>query len=233
MAQLPRVAVLGGGRTAGVTVSALVDSGLPAHLFIGDRIHPVDVHPDGLRADGLHPDAAGRRPFDIQDNERQVTRWDVVVLTDDLDDLVPGSPAMSSSLFGGVFDPETEGVYRCGRLPRPGAAPAGPVAVADAVRLADAQSRWIGEYLRGRYLLPSRSAMLAAAGLRPTRRTATGSASWPRPRSETLHARWLRAPGQTAVRGYLRWLGAELRRGRARAAEGGYPLPVPSLIAAS
>ncbi len=231
MAQLPRVAVLGGGRTADVTVSALVDSGLHARLFVGDKIHPV----------GIHPDAAGRRPFDIQDNERQVTRWDVVVLTDDLDDLVLGSPAISSSLFGGVFDPETEGVYRCGRLPgpgpraapRPGAAPTGPLAVADAVRLADAQSRWIGEYLRGRYLLPPRSAMLAAAGLTATRRTATGSASWPRPRSEAPHARWLRAPGQTAVRGYLRWLGAELRRGRARAAEGGYPLPVPSLIAAS
>ncbi|WP_131769561.1 hypothetical protein [Candidatus Protofrankia californiensis] len=90
----------------------------------------------------------------------------------------------------------------------------------DAVRLAEAQARWLGEYLRGRYLLPLRSAMLTAASTpRPLRSLA-----------DDLRNRRLRPHHRSDVDAYLRWLGAEVRQGRARAAAGGYPLPVPSLI---
>ncbi len=90
----------------------------------------------------------------------------------------------------------------------------------DAVRLAEAQARWLGEYLRGRYLLPPRSAMLTAAG----------AAGPLRSLADDLRDRWLRPHHGSAVDAYLRWLEAEVRHGRARAAAGGYPLPVPSLV---
>ncbi|WP_322759620.1 hypothetical protein [Frankia sp. Cr2] len=265
MAQLPRVAVLGRGPTAGVTVFALVDSGLDAHLFVpaaaparpvvagaerpatvtaaptpaedylrerglADRVTRLDGD-SGIRPDDTRPGDTGRRPFDLRDSDQQVTRWDVVVLTEDpVEDPVgraPG-PTVGPPLFGGVFSLDTDGVYRCGRLPDPVGTPSrGSVDSADTVQLADAQGRWISEYLRGRYLLPPRSVMLAAAGL-----PAAGSGSWPRSRCDRLRASWHPRHGPSAVQGYLRWLGAELRRGRARAAEGGYPIPVPSLITA-
>jgi hypothetical protein len=79
------------------------------------------------------------------------------------------------------------------------AGPAGPVAA----RIAWEQARWIGEYLRGRYLLPPRSAMLT--GLGPRRRTTPGG----------------------GAQAYLTALERERHAGRARAAAAGYPLPVP------
>ncbi|WP_322754403.1 hypothetical protein [Frankia sp. Cas3] len=268
MAQLPRVAVLGRGPTAGVTVFALVDSGLDARLFVpaaaparpvvtgaerpatvtaaptpaedylrerglADRITRLDGD-SGIRPDDTRPVDTGRRPFDLRGSDQQVTRWDVVVVTEDpVEDQAEdqadraAGPSIGSPLFGGVFSLDTDGVYRCGRLP---GSVDGSVDGADTVRLADAQGRWISEYLRGRYLLPPRSVMLAAAGL-----PAAGPASWLRSHADRLRASWHgrhRRPGRPAVQGYLRWLGAELRRGRARAAEGGYPIPVPSLITA-
>jgi hypothetical protein len=190
------------------------------------------------RLDGgsqVHPVDNGRRPFDIRVDDQQVTCWDAVVRTGDSRDSpadhTPGSPAVPPLLFGGVFDPETEGVYWCGRLPAPAAPSPGAgavtgVAAPDASRLADAQARWISEYLRGRYLLPPRSVMVTAAGM-----TATGRATgWPRSPGDLPGTAWARIRGCGAVAYYLHRLGAELRRGRARAAEGGYPLPVPSLV---
>ncbi len=141
-------------------------------------------------------------------------------------------------MFGGVFDPDTEGVYGCavlthrsgeanparGRLSRLVAPEAISVtdSVTDSVRLAEAQARWLGEYLRGRYLLPPRSVMLAATGAAGASRSPVGG-----PRG-----RWSRPRHRGGVDAYLRWLAAEVRRGRARAAAARYPLPVPSLLTA-
>ncbi len=95
--------------------------------------------------------------------------------------------------FGGVFHQEVEGLYRVSAEPE----------------LAAAQGRWIGEYLRGRYLLPSRPAMVSAAGRLTGGPPADGA-------------------GQVRRRRYLRALAREVRRGHARAASAGYPLPVPA-----
>ncbi|MEX5707545.1 hypothetical protein AB1484_04285 [Parafrankia sp. FMc6] len=95
--------------------------------------------------------------------------------------------------FAGVFHQEVEGLYRVSAEPE----------------LAAAQGSWIGEYLRGRYLLPSRPAMVSASG-----RSAGGP---PADRA-----------GQLRRRLYLRALTREVRRGHARAASAGYPLPVPA-----
>ncbi len=123
--------------------------------------------------------------------------------------------------FGGVFDPDSDGVYligagspvgvhghghaRSGMTSVPGTAAISDMA-AGIRELAWAQGSWVGEYLRGRYLLPARSVMLAHPGL-PGRR---------------LGWEW------GGVAGYLARLDRELRRGRARAAAAGYPLPLPS-----
>ncbi|WP_242424308.1 hypothetical protein, partial [Frankia sp. EI5c] len=97
----------------------------------------------------------------------------------------PPPPWSRGRFFGGVFHTELEGVFRVSPDPE----------------LAGPQGRWIGEYLRGRYLLPARSVMIrdpAAAGVRrPARR-------------------------------YLKGLARELRQGHARASRAGYPLPVPA-----
>jgi hypothetical protein len=195
-------------------------AGRSTRLDGGSQVHPVDN---------------GRRPFDIRVDDRQVTRWDAVIYARDSSgspaDHTPGPPAVPPPLFGGVFDPETEGVYWCGRLPSPAAPSAGAetvtgVTAPDAGRLTDAQARWISEYLRGRYLLPPRSVMVTAAGMAATSR----AAGWPRSYGDLPRAAWAQLRGRSAVDCYLYRLGAELRRGRARAADGGYPLPVPSLV---
>ncbi|WP_139342105.1 hypothetical protein [Protofrankia sp. BMG5.30] len=186
---------------------------------------------------GIHPQDDGRRPFDVRGGDQPVTRWDAVVLLGGVVGPVVGKaaayrlsspPAVPSALFGGVFNPDAEGVYGCGVLPggvSPGSGPGpaggtGAISVTDAVRLAEAQARWLGEYLRGRYLLPPRSVMLAATGAAGASRSPVGD----------LRGRWSRPHHRGGVDAYLRWLAAEVRRGRARAAAGRYPLPVPSLL---
>ncbi len=254
--QLPRAAVLGNGPVAGATLCALVDSGLDARLFLTSEkdltteayLRERGLADRGTRFGGtgkVHPVDDGRRPFDVQPSNQAATRWDVVILAGDITgrtETGTGPFAVPPARFGGVFDPDAEGVYRCGHLPLAGSLPSDtalpsettlPSDTADIIRLAEAQGRWVGEYLRGRYLLPARSAMLAAAG----------APGWRRSRAAGLLDRWPAGPGwhhgrtaagvtavDVTVDGYLRWLSGELRRGRARAAEGGYPLPVPSLI---
>ena len=94
------------------------------------------------------------------------------------------------SCFGGVFHPDVEGLFWVD----------GDSAVAAE------QGRWIGEYLRGRYLLPARSVMVSGRG--PLGRAGGARRGW-------------------AWRIALR---RELRRGHERAALAGYPLPVPSRL---
>ncbi|WP_131784914.1 hypothetical protein [Protofrankia symbiont of Coriaria ruscifolia] len=270
MAQLPRVAVFGAGPAAETTLRVLVDSGLDAHLFVTRDVVGNVV---GNVVDGnyeVRPVDDGRRPFDIRAGDQPATRWDVVVLTGGItgsiaEKVAPHrltrSPAVPPPLFGGVFDPDAEGVYGCGCLERrsssadpfrsrprirdrkrtrdcltgavagrdlpvsgsTGTGTGDAAGSTDAVRLAEAQARWLGEYLRGRYLLPPRSAMLTAASTpRPLRSL--------RSLADDLRNRRLRPHHRSDVDAYLRWLGAEVRQGRARAAAGGYPLPVPSLI---
>jgi hypothetical protein len=215
--QLPRVAVIGGDLAGAVALAELVDGGLTVAAFAvaADPADPVDpagpadpVDPAAayLAARGLtdrlirletggldiRPGDGARRPFQIWGDGTSRGIWDAVVLTPAAPDrgAPDGLPAAAGHCYGGVFHPDVEGVYRVG---------AGRPAVVAA------QARWIGEYLRGRYLLPARSSMIAHPGLRRY---------GPRP--------W-------AGRRYLARLEGELRRGRARAARAGYPLPVPAV----
>jgi hypothetical protein len=223
--QLPRVAVIGGDLAGAVALAELVDGGLTAAAFaaVTDPADPADPAATYLAARGLgdrliraetggldiRPCDGARRPFQIWVDGAPRGGWDAVVLTPAAPDvsLPDGSVAAAGDRYGGVFHPDVEGVYRVGAGrpagvgPRPGpaiaAVPAVPAVVA-------AQARWIGEYLRGRYLLPARSAMVAHPALRRY-----GPRLW-------------------AGRRYLARLEGELRRGRARAAQAGYPLPVPA-----
>jgi hypothetical protein len=216
-----RFAWLGGG-----------DGGGPFEIVSGGerigRFDAVVVANSGMAAD---PDGVGS-PSSGSAKSRAATQT-IKRRSDEINDLTrvrtPG-PVGRAGRFGGVFDPDSDGVYLIG-----GAGPVGgrvhgrstgssaaaerdTVAVRGiaaerdtvAVReLAWAQGSWVGEYLRGRYQLPPRSVMLAHPGL-PRRRF-----GWERP----------------GIDGYLARLGRELRRGRARAAAAGYPLPLPSSAA--
>jgi hypothetical protein len=204
--QLPRVAVIGGDLAGAVALAQLVDGGLTVAAF-AVTAGPVDPAAAAYLADrgltdrlirletgglDIRPSDGARRPFQIWGDGASRGIWDVVVLTPAAADASgpDGLPAAAGHCYGGVFHPDVEGVYRVG---------AGRPAVVAA------QARWIGEYLRGRYLLPARSAMIAHPGLRRY---------GPRP--------W-------AGRRYPARLEGELRRGRARAARAGYPLPVPAV----
>jgi dimethylaniline monooxygenase (N-oxide forming) len=107
-------------------------------------------------------------------------------------------------LFRRVFHPEIEGVFFLSLLQPLGAT----------MPLAEAQGKWIGDYLRGRYLLPPHSAMLADI----------------EHDHQLMRKRYVaskRHTMQVDFDSYLVGLEREQRAGRKRAAEAGHPLPIP------
>lgn len=165
----------------------------------------------------LRAGPGGRRPFTVlggapQHGPEQLPDQDAVVLVGPPAGIgpvrwdTPGPPPPpelvrgADGFFGGVFHPELEGVFRVSSDPE----------------LAGPQGRWIGEYVRGRYLLPSRSVMVCGAGRVAGLPGRGGLVSRP--------------DGQAAAasRRYLKALAKEIRRGHARASRAGYPLPVPA-----
>lgn len=179
------------------------DGGRPFALDIPDPagVGAAGADPASVGASGAAPAGVGLAGIGLG-----LARQDAIVFVGAPPPAVPpagdeGEPGQVSAprswseeyFFAGVFHQEVEGLYRVSAEPE----------------LAAAQGRWIGEYLRGRYLLPSRPAMVSASG-----RSAGGP---PADRS-----------GQLRRRLYLRALTREVRRGHARAASAGYPLPVPA-----
>ncbi|ONH33837.1 hypothetical protein BL253_00530 [Pseudofrankia asymbiotica] len=163
------------------------------------------------------------RGFEISVDGRSLGSWDAVVVTGSTVAAVATVIGVDVPWYGGVFHPRADGVYLVGSLGGTGAAltePAGAptrrAAEDDETpgpdpgrQLAWAQASWVGEHLRGRYLLPAYQAMLDHPGLRRV---------------------GLRRRG---LGGYRRALDRELRAGRARAAAAGYPLPLPAAAAAA
>jgi hypothetical protein len=114
------------------------------------------------------------------------------------------APDNELPLFRRVFHPEIEGVFFLALLQPLGAT----------MPLAEAQGKWIAEYLRGRYLLPPRSEMLRDIA---------------REREE-MRRRYVaskRHTMQVDFDTYLVELEREQRAGRKRAADAGHPLPIP------
>jgi hypothetical protein len=217
MPELARVAVIGSGLPAAVALAALVDGGLDARMVcvaapppdaadvlathgLTERLRRVATATTGLDVRRRRDCGGG---FEVVADDETVGRFDAVVLADAGPAPAGAAPADAGHAprFGGVFDPDSDGVYPIGCWD-PAAA---------AVELARAQGRWIGEYLRGRYLLPARPVMLANPGL-PSRRRLGGG----------RHGGGRHGDG---VARYLARLDRELRRGHARAAAAGYPLP--------
>ena len=115
------------------------------------------------------------------------------------------APDNELPLFRRVFHPDIEGVFFLALLQPLGAT----------MPLAEAQGRWIAEYLRGRYLLPAPSEM---------RRDIEHD-------RETMRKRYVaskRHTMQVDFDSYLVELEKEQRAGRKRAAEAGHPLPIPA-----
>jgi hypothetical protein len=199
---LPRVAVLGLDAAGAAATITLADGGLTVTAFsegpapppslaelathdLTDRV--VAVTPATLRLVGA---AALGPPFEVHgapqpDGEAHpLGVFEAVVLTGPAARLGPAGTG--SARFGEVFDLEVPWLFH----------------VAGPARLAAAQARWIGEYLRGRYAPPSPDEMAA------------------RPR---LAGRSLRG----GTHGQLTALDRELHAGHTRAAEAGYPMPQP------
>lgn len=209
--QLPRVAVVAASRAAAsraddaraddaraeAVCAALVDAGLDAVRATGTPTASTASTPSELS--GLADALARATP----DNSGVGSGCDVTVV------VTAGAAPDDrfATRFGGVFLPDRDGVYVVGAAPLAGARGAGAASDRETML---AQARWLGEYLRGRYLLPQRSEMLAHLGLRPT----------------PVLSRLARPSGRT--HDYRRRLALEVRRGRARAAAAGYPLPVPA-----
>ncbi|WP_041253683.1 hypothetical protein [Frankia sp. EAN1pec] len=184
------------------------DGGRPFALDISDPagVGASGADPASVGTSGAAPAGTAPAGVGLADVGLGLARQDAVVFVGAPPPAVPpagdeGEPGQVSAprswseeyFFAGVFHQEVEGLYRVSAEPE----------------LAAAQGRWIGEYLRGRYLLPSRPAMVSASG-----RSAGGP---PADRA-----------GQLRRRLYLRALTREVRRGHARAASAGYPLPVPA-----
>ncbi|OHV54215.1 hypothetical protein BCD48_08940 [Pseudofrankia sp. BMG5.36] len=163
------------------------------------------------------------RGFEISIDGRPLGSWDAIVVTVTTVAAVAGVIGVDAPWYGGVFHPRADGVYLVGSLEGAGAALTEPGDASTrhtgqddemppsslGQQLAWAQASWVGEHLRGRYLLPAYLAMLDHPGLRRV---------------------GLRRRG---IGGYLRALERELRAGRARAAAAGYPLPLPASTAAA
>ncbi len=225
--------MLGPGLAGATALVALVDAGLDA-TGVGGRPTPAAAEllaahalmerwiPPAVRdatdtaggpAAGGAPaltvarvgDASGARGgFEVSIDGQPAGRWDALVVT--ARDLAAAAGVLTAApWYGGVFHPVAGGVFLLG-VPD-----SGQVVRPDGERdlaLTRAQAGWVGEYLRGRYRLPTGEAMLDRPSLRRTgvRRGAAG---------------------------YLRALDRELRAGRARAAAAGYPLPLPAAAPAS
>ncbi len=115
------------------------------------------------------------------------------------------APDNELPLFRRVFHPDIEGVFFLSLLQPLGAT----------MPLAEAQGKWVAEYLRGRYLLPTPSEM---------RRDIAHD-------REQMRKRYVaskRHTMQVDFDSYLLGLEKEQRAGRRRAAEAGHPLPIPA-----
>ncbi|MBX6388931.1 MAG: hypothetical protein IRZ08_08015 [Frankia sp.] len=147
----------------------------------------------GLRR--VEPEQGTHQGFEVLVSGRPVGVFDAVVVTGSAASAASELAGSAIPWFGGVFHPRADGVYLVGWLPDGSAAEP---------EVAEAQASWVGEYLRGRYLLPSYHEMASRPALR-------------------------RLPfGRQRGRGYLRALERERRAGRARATAAGYPLPLPA-----
>jgi len=231
--RLPRVVVVGPAPAGSVALWALVDGGLPASALLTGPPGPARVRaedylnehdltsrvtwlPAGatVAAQAAAPGAlpvwsyrsTGPDGAPITSGQAQAV---VVVPPDPAE---PG-PVLSGltvrdprALFGSVFPPDDVGVYQLTGSGRVGTGGRPPARLDG---LLEARARWLGEYLRGRYRLPEHAAMVETGGI------ATGH----------------RRLGGLAQPDPVRWLAAECRRGRARAALAGYPLPLPDLAA--
>jgi cation diffusion facilitator CzcD-associated flavoprotein CzcO len=118
------------------------------------------------------------------------------------------APGNELPLFRRVFHPDIEGVFFLSLLQPLGAT----------MPLAEAQGKWIAEYLRGRYLLPTPSEM--RADIEHDRR-----------QMRKRYVASKRHTMQVDFDSYLIELEKEQRRGRKRAAEAGHPLPIPARAA--
>jgi hypothetical protein len=238
--------VIGSGLSSAIALAALVDGGLDAR-GVCTAVPPPDAE-DVLTTRGVDErlmrlDARVRLDvrscrdgdcrFEIVADDETIDHVDAVVLGElggPGSSLAGATPSAGGPVtrFGGVFDPDSDGVYLVGIYPEgmvsppvpedgrardPAGSPASSAGsgVAAPGELAWAQARWVGEYLRGRYLLPERSVMLGHPGLPAPRRL-----------GQLMHLGRER-PG---VAGYLARLEREQRRGRGRAAAASYPLPV-------
>jgi hypothetical protein len=247
--QLPRVAVLGAGAAGIAALHGLVDGGLMAvavdarpaggpdlertappevaalleRYALAERVVPA-TEPPRVVALGRGPGAAaGRRPFEILAGAGGPGVADAIAVADPaLVAAVPGGAGWADDLFLGVFPAAAEGLFGIALDPLTSATRtdgkvrtadmvrvADIVRTADIVRVAEARGRLLGEYLRGRYLPPP----LPAAP--PSRRGG--------PLGGLARRRHDRDPAGT----FLRALERETRRGHARAAAAGYPLPLP------
>jgi hypothetical protein len=114
------------------------------------------------------------------------------------------APDNELPLYRRVFSPDIEGVFFLALLQPLGAT----------MPLAEAQGKWVADYLRGRYQLPPRERMVAE--MRADR--------------ERMRKRYVaskRHTMQVDFDTYLLELAAEQRAGRKRAAAAGHPLPIP------
>ena len=120
------------------------------------------------------------------------------------------APENDLPLFRRVFHPDIPNLFFIGLLQ-----PLGAI-----MPLAEAQGAWVGEYLTGSYALPPRPELMADM----------------QSERERMFKRYVaskRHTMQVDYDDYLLDLGRELKRGRARAARAGRPLPVPPRVAAS
>lgn len=118
------------------------------------------------------------------------------------------APDNELPLFRRVFHPEIDGVFFLALLQPLGAT----------MPLAEAQGKWIADYLRGRYLLPPHSEMLA-------------DIEHDREQMRKRYVASKRHTMQVDFDSYLVQLEREQRVGRKRAAAAGHPLPIPGRAA--
>jgi hypothetical protein len=227
--QLPRVAVVGEDFRADAVCATLVDSGLQAVRVTPGAAVSVAATQTGLSVQARHmapamapssaDNSADRMSFEVRSGGEVVGAFDaIVVVAGGAAQALLGRAGLTDIddvRFGGVYCPGRDGVYvvggKLGGEPSCDDVVDGGTTLRRATQRATelAQARWLGEYLRGRYLLPERQEMTAHSGLR---------------RASMFSRR------RGGTRGYLSRLALELRRGRDRAAAAGYPLPLPSTV---
>jgi dimethylaniline monooxygenase (N-oxide forming) len=190
------------------------DYGLPApdhrmgqaHPTISGRIFErlregaIDVKPNIARLDGHH--------VVFEDGSRE--RADVIVYCTGyrvsfpfFDEAFLSAPANDLPLFMRVFHPDQRALFFIGLLQ-----PLGAI-----MPLAEAQSHWAADYIRGRYALPPPAEMLSAMKLE----------------REKMFERYVASPRHTMqvdFDDYLVEMRHERKRGAERAAKHGYALPI-------